>query len=139
MIDTAIDTNTSNENPKAFDDRREFRNASKQDLHEFLVRARLQRLTHFVEGLTTVTLNLLLAEKPLARELLQELVVKEAALEWIARVATVSNAVVRDRMLEDINKALDELELLIDLVTRSYVNWPVNAAMEFRDELAYIT
>jgi len=93
--------------------------------------ARLQRLRHFVEGLTTITLNLLLAEKPLARELLQELVVKEAALEWIARIATVSTSAVREQMLDDIDNALDE--------TRSDVNSPVNAAMEFRDELAYIT
>jgi hypothetical protein len=89
--------------------------------------------------LTTSTANLLLAEKPFAREALQELVVKEAALRWIVRVATLSSGDVRARLWADIDEALDDLELIIDLVGRADVEWPVNVALEFKDDLAYIT
>jgi hypothetical protein len=107
-------------------------------LYEDLIKARLQTITSFVEGLTTSTVNLLLAEKPSAREALQELVVKEAALRWIVRVATLSNGDVRARLWADIDKALDNLELIIDLVGHADVEWSVNA-LEFHDDLAYIT
>jgi hypothetical protein len=108
-------------------------------LCEDLIKARLQTITSFVEGLTTSTVNLLLAEKPSAREALQELVVKEAALRWIVRVATLSSGDVRARLWADIDKALDNLELIIDLVGRADVEWPVNVALEFNDDHAYIT
>ena len=84
-------------------------------------------------------MDLLLAEKPFARELLQELVVKEAALRWIVRVATLSNENVRARLWADIDKALDNLDLLIGLVGRANIEWPVNDVLQFSDELAYIT
>jgi hypothetical protein len=108
-------------------------------LYEDLIKARLQTITSFVEGLTTSTVNLLLAEKPFAREALQELVVKEAALRWIVRVATLSSGDVRARLWADIDEALDDLELIIDLVGRADVEWPVNVALEFNDDHAYIT
>ena len=108
-------------------------------LCEDLIKARLQTITSFVEGLTTSTVNLLLAEKPFAREALQELVVKEAALRWIVRVATLSSGDVRARLWADIDEALDDLELIIDFVGRADVEWPVNVALEFNDDLAHIT
>jgi hypothetical protein len=108
-------------------------------LYEDLIKARLQTITGFVESLTTSTVNLLLAEKPFAREALQELVVKEAALRWIVRVATLSSGDVRARLWADIDEALDDLELIIDLVGRADVEWPVNVALEFNDDLAHIT
>ena len=80
-------------------------------VYEDQIKARLQTITSFVEGLNTSTVDLLLAEKPFARELLQELVVKEAALRWIVRVATLSNENVRARLWADIDKALDNLDL----------------------------
>lgn len=107
--------------------------------NENRIKARLQAITSFVEGLNTSTVNLLLIEKPFAREALQELVVKEAALRWFVRVATVSNNKVRARLWADIEKALDNLEFIIDLVGRANVEWPVNEALQFGDELAYIT
>lgn len=103
------------------------------------VKARLQTITSFVEGLNTSTVDLLLAEKPFARELLHELVVKEAALRWIVRVAILSNENVRDRLWADIDKALDDLDLIIDLVGRANIEWPVNDVLQFSDEMAYIT
>ena len=107
--------------------------------NENQIKARLQAITSFVEGLNTSTVNLLLAEKPFAREALQELVVKEAGLRWFVRVAILSNEKVRARLWADIEKALDDLEFIIDLVGRANVEWPVNEALQFSDELAYIT
>jgi hypothetical protein len=108
-------------------------------VYEDQIKARLQTITSFVEGLNTSTVDLLLAEKPFSRELLQELVVKEAALRWIVRVAILSNENVRARLWADIDKALDNLDLIIDLVGRSNIEWPVNDVLQFSDELAYIT
>ena len=42
-------------------------------VYEDQIKARLQTITSFVEGLNTSTVDLLLAEKPFARELLKEL------------------------------------------------------------------
>jgi hypothetical protein len=81
----------------------------------------------------------LLAEKPFARELLKELIVKEAALGWAVRVASLSNENVRARLWADIDKALGDLDLIVDLVARANIEWPVNDAVQFDDELAYIT
>src|ERR1700757_4418291 len=95
-------------------------------VYEDQIKARLQTITTFVE-------------KPCARELLQELVVKEAALRWMVRVAALSNENVRARLWADIDKALDDLDLIVDLVGRTNVEWPVNDVLLFSDELAYIT
>ena len=108
-------------------------------VYEDQIKARLQTITTFVEGLNTSTVDLLLAEKPFARELLKELIVKEAALRWIVRVATLSNENVRARLWSDINKALDHLDLIVDLVGRANIEWPVNDVLQFSDDLAYIT
>jgi hypothetical protein len=108
-------------------------------LNENQIKARLVTITSFVERLNTATVNLLLAEKSVVREALQELVVKEAALQWIVRVATLSSGDVRTRLWADIDKALDDLELIIDLVGRAEIDWPVNDVLEFSDDLAYIT
>lgn len=107
--------------------------------YEDQIKARLQTITSFVEGLNTSTVDLLLAEKPFARELLRELMVKEAALRWIVRVATLSNENVRARLWADIDKALDDLNMIVDLVGRANIDWPVNDVLQFSDELAYIT
>jgi len=113
--------------------------AHERAVYEDQIKARLQTITTFVEGLDTSTVDLLLAEKPFARELLKELVVKEAALRWIVRVATLSNENVRARLWADIDKALDDLDLIVDLVGRANIEWPVNDVLQFSDELAYIT
>jgi len=108
-------------------------------VYEDQIKARLQTITTFVEGLNTSTVDLLLAEKPFASELLQELVVKEAALRWMVRVAALSNENVRARLWADVDKALDDLDLIVDLVGRTNVEWPVNDVLQFSDELEYIT
>src|ERR1700744_2932950 len=83
--------------------------------YENQIKARLQAITSFVEGLNTSTVNLLLAEKPFAREALQELVVKEAALRWFVRVAIMSNEKVRARLWTDIEKVLAYRESIMVL------------------------
>jgi len=108
-------------------------------IYEDQVKARLQTITSFVEDLNTSTVDLLLAEKPFARELLKELIVKEAALGWAVRVASLSNENVRARLWADIDKTLGDLDLIVDLVGRANIEWPVNDALRFVDELAYIT
>ena len=70
---------------------------------------------------------------------MQELVVKEAALRWMVRVAALSNENVRARLWGDIDKALDDLDLIVDVVGRANIEWPVNDVLQFSDELAYIT
>jgi hypothetical protein len=107
--------------------------------YEDQIKARLQEITDFVEGLNTSTINLLLAEKPFAREALQELVVKETALTWIVRIAALSNEEVRVRLRADIEKALDDLESIFDLVGRADIEWPMNDVFQFSDNLSYIT
>ena len=108
-------------------------------LYEDQIKTRLKIITSFVERLNITTVNLLLAEKPVVREALQELVVKEAALLWIVRVATLSNGKVRARLWADIDEALDDLKLTMDLIGRADIEWPVNDIFEFSDDLAYIT
>jgi hypothetical protein len=107
--------------------------------YENRIKTRLEVITAFVESLNTSTVNLLLAEKPSAREALQELTVKEAALRWFIRVAAVSNHEVRSRLWADIEKELDYLEFVMDLVGRANVESPVNEALQLSDELAHIT
>ena len=126
--------------PNAAEKENEFLDSLQEGaLFEGLIKARLQTITRFVQGLTTSTVDLLLAERPFTREASQELVVKEAALRWIVRVATLSSGDVRTRLWADIDNALDDLELIIDLVGRADIEWPVNDVLEFSDDLSYIT
>jgi hypothetical protein len=101
-------------------------------------KARLQELTDFVENFTSTTVNLLLVEKVSAREILEELVVKEAALRWIARVATFSNEPVRGRLWADIDKALTELERIAKLLRRAQVAWPEKQYVPLYDEVIHV-
>jgi hypothetical protein len=107
--------------------------------YEERLRGRMRDITDFVENLSASTVTLLHAEKPPAREVLQEVVIKETALRWIARVAAVSTGKVRDRLRKDIEKALDDLELSVNLLERVDFAWPANQTLEFSDELAHIT
>jgi hypothetical protein len=109
------------------------------DAYEDELRARLQEITAFVESLTGSTVTLLLAENPLDQDVLQEVVIKEAALRWIARVAGVSTGSVRQRLWKDIEKALDDLEVIVILLGHVHVAWPADQTLDFRNELVHIT
>ena len=109
-----------------------------QSEFENQIKARLQELTDFVETFTSSTVNLLLVEKVSAREILEELVVKEAALRWIARVATFSNEPVRGRLWADIDKALTELERIAKLLRHAQVAWPEKQYVPLYDEVIHV-
>jgi hypothetical protein len=115
--------------PDHADERSEFENE---------IKARLQALTDFVETFTSSTVNLLLVEKVSAREILEELVVKEAALSWIARVATLSNEPVRERLWADIDNALTDLERIAKLLRRAQVAWPEQQYVPLYDEVVHV-
>ena len=111
--------------------------ADEQSEFENQIKARLQELTDFVENFTSSTVNLLLVEKVSAREILEELVVKEAALRWIARVATQSSEPVRERLWADIDNALIELERIAKLLSRAQVAWPEQPYVPLYDEVVH--
>jgi hypothetical protein len=115
--------------PQHADERLDFENE---------IKARLQELTDFVENFTSSTVNLLLTEKPSAREILEELVVKEAALRWIVRVATLSSEPVRARLWEDIDNALTDLERIARLLGRAQVAWSEQQYVPIYDEVVHV-
>lgn len=88
----------------------EFPQAEERSLAEDLIKARMWRLTRLVEEFANSTINVLEVENSMLRELLEELVVKEAALRWIVRTASHSDGEVRERLWTDIDSALTELE-----------------------------
>jgi len=88
----------------------EFPRVEERSLAEELIKARMWRLTRLVEEFANSTINVLEIENSMLRELLEELVVKEAALRWIVRTASHSNGQVRERLWADIDSALTELE-----------------------------
>jgi hypothetical protein len=112
--------------------------ADERSEFETQIKARLQELTDFVENFTSSTVNLLLVEKVSAREILEELVVKEAALRWIARVATQSSEPVRERLWVDIDNALTELERIAKLLSRAQVAWPEQPYVPLYDEVVHV-
>lgn len=88
----------------------EFPQVEERSLTEDLIKARMWRLTRLVEEFANSTINVLEMENSMLRELLEELVVKEAALRWIVRTASHSDGQVRERLWADIDSALTELE-----------------------------
>ncbi len=79
------------------------------------VKDRLQHVTDLVAGFATSPSNLVLVEKRPVREALEELMVKEAALQWIVRVASHSEGPVREKLWADIDKAVADLEKIANV------------------------
>lgn len=79
------------------------------------VKERLQQVTELVAGFATSPSNLVLVEKKPVREALEELMVKEAALQWIVRVASHSEGPVREKLWDDIDKAVLSLEKIANV------------------------
>src|SRR5271154_2101589 len=88
----------------------EFPRLEDPSIAEDEIKARLGRLTNLIEDFANSTINVLDMENNLLRELLEELVVKEAALRWIVRTASHSEGPVREKLWADIDKVLSELE-----------------------------
>lgn len=81
---------------------------------ELTVEARLRQLGRVIEELRNTAYLTLLNEKGDAREAMEELLVKQATLRWIVRVAKRSEGSARLRLWGHIEKALSDLERLAD-------------------------
>ena len=81
---------------------------------ELTVEARLRQLGRAIEELRNTAYLTLLNEKGDAREAMEELLVKQATLRWIVRVAKRSEGSARLRLWGHIEKALSDLERLAD-------------------------
>jgi len=90
----------------------------KNSSYEEKIEARLERLSHAVEHFVSSLPAALLAEHHPTRELLEELVVKQSALQWIVRVARHSQGAVRRRLWSDIDASLAGLEKLLEFLPR---------------------
>jgi hypothetical protein len=86
--------------------------------YEEKIEARLERLSQAVEQFVSSLPAALLAEHHPTRELLEELLVKQSALQWIVRVAKHSQRGVRRRLWSDIDESLAGLEKLLELLPR---------------------
>jgi hypothetical protein len=85
-------------------------------LWERNIEDRLQELTYFTEGFTDAGFNLFLPENTSVRHAIEELLVKEAALRWIIRVAKRSTGRARVSLWADIHRVLAGLEVTAQLV-----------------------
>ncbi len=86
------------------------------------IESRLRNLGHLVEGLCDAAYLTLLTERTHVREALEELLVKEAAMRWIVRVAKHSNGPIREALWSDIEKSLTDLEKTAESVMHTDVN-----------------
>lgn len=81
-----------------------------QQRFENHVESRLHELEKLVTGFLDAPCPSLLSERDLIRRIVEELVVKAAALRWIVRVAKHSDGAIRKPLWLDIENALLELE-----------------------------
>jgi hypothetical protein len=89
------------------------------------VEDRLQYVTDLVAGFASSPSNLVLVEKRPVREALEELMVKEAALQWIVRVASHSEGPIREKLWDDIDKSVMDLEKIAN-VYKTYAKMVIN-------------
>lgn len=86
--------------------------------YEEKIEARLAHLSHSVEQFVESLPAALLAEQSATRELLEELVVKQSALQWIVRVAKHSEPGIGGRLWADIEQSLAGLEKMLEQLPR---------------------
>jgi hypothetical protein len=101
----------------------EFPQGEPRTLFEVGIKDRLQKLTNLVESFSNSTLDLWQTENPSVREAVDELIVSEAALQWITRVAAHSSGSVRERLWADIDRALSDLESSTESVLHAGIHW----------------
>ncbi|MGA8142862.1 MAG: hypothetical protein WB987_03110 [Candidatus Acidiferrales bacterium] len=87
-------------------------------LVEDAIKDRLQELARLVDGFANSTCNLLFADQTPAREVLEELLVKQAALGWIIRITSHIEGPIREKLWADIDRALADLEQLAGAYSR---------------------
>lgn len=86
--------------------------------YEENIESRLAALSKSVEQFVESLPAALLAEQSATRDLLEELVVKQSALQWIVRVAKHSEVGIRRRLWADIDQSLAGLERMLELLPR---------------------
>jgi hypothetical protein len=91
----------------------------RQRQREKSIELRLGDLGTVVADLVDVAHPLFGVETTSIRETWEELAVKEATLRWIVRVAKHSEGRIRERLLLDVEKALDGLERTVDSVAHA--------------------
>ncbi len=97
----------------------EFNRSEQQREFENNVQSRLNDLSIAVIGLVDTPYPSLLRERDALRPKLEELIVQEAALSWIVRVAKRTEGAVRERLWLDIEKALGGLEKTAEELTHA--------------------
>lgn len=113
----------------------EFPHVEESTPFEDSIKARLQELTDLIEGFENSALNCLLTEKTSVREAVEELIVKEAALRWIVRVATHSSSPVREKLWADVDRALIDLEKTVESAMSAGVKCRHSDSVSLRDRV----
>lgn len=89
---------------------------SEQIRVENKIEARLCGLGNAINDMVDAPYPGLLRERGHIREALEELIVKEATLRWIIRVARTTEGEVQQRLWSDIDKALTSLEKVAESI-----------------------
>jgi hypothetical protein len=92
--------------------------AQDNSLYEDKIEARLANLSRALEQFVESLPAALLSDRSSTRELLEELAVKQSALQWIVRVAKHSEPGIRLRLWTDIDQSLAGLERALELLPR---------------------
>jgi hypothetical protein len=82
------------------------------------IECRMEHLSHNLELFINTLPAAMLADQSSTRELLEELAVKQCALQWIVRVAKHSESGVREKLCSDIDESLSRLEKTLDVLPR---------------------
>jgi hypothetical protein len=97
----------------------EINRSEQQRQFENRVQSRLNELSTVVIGMVDAPYPSLLSGRDALRQKLEELIVKEAALIWIVRVAKRTEGTVRENLWLDIEKALRGLEKIAEELTHA--------------------
>lgn len=87
------------------------------------VEARLGELMDFAESFVRAPFGFYVEEGSFVRQVIEELLVKVTALDWIARVAKRSTGRIRESLWADIERALVGLEETAELLIRAEEEW----------------
>ncbi|HTV59909.1 MAG TPA: hypothetical protein VMJ93_13650 [Verrucomicrobiae bacterium] len=101
------------------------------------IESRLRKLTNLIEGYSDTTFNVLITEKTGVRRAMEELMVKESALEWVARVAKHSTGKVREGLCTDIDRALVDLEGTAESLIRAAEHWAYSDFGRSREQAGF--
>lgn len=87
------------------------------------VEGRIKELMEFSESFGRAPFGFYVEEGSFVRQVIEELLVKVNALDWIARVANRSTGRIRESLWADIERALAGLEETAELLIRAEEEW----------------